>query len=175
MSLLIIYATRNDLLTLLAEVESARAISYTQAGLSGTKQLRSFLRADQIPRLGEVAALSPHHCDRWLIASADAQLTIREVPQRRGGVKFSIDQQLNPDTIAFLPGGQLDAKTFGAGNISTATASPISADLFKTFRKIAGKRWASIQSWAVGPQAEAILDAGGRLSQGLHPNYDLRR
>lgn len=53
-----IFATRKDLLDLLAEIESKRPINYTRAGLLESPPIEPYVAASKIPDLGICRAAS---------------------------------------------------------------------------------------------------------------------
>lgn len=169
------FATRSDLVSLLTGAESNRRVHYAEAGLFDDDTIIVYRSSEEIPKLGEIDTLDPNQGRVLLIADLDVQFSMRAVPQRRGGMKFALDQKENPDTVSLLPGGQFDDQTVVAGNFATCTDSPASLALLGLLNQIAKEKWRKIKSDRVGPQAEAVLDAGGRLTAGLRPEYDLHR
>jgi hypothetical protein len=169
------YATRKDLLDLLDDFESRREVRYAEAGMFDRDDVFVYWTAMEIPNLGAIDAPNPHQGRILLVGGADVQFSMRAVPQRRGGMKFALDQKENPDTVSLLPGGQFDDQTVVAGNFATCTDSAASLALLGLLSQIAKEKWKEIKSYLVGPQAEAVLDAGGRLTAGLRPEYDLHR
>jgi len=169
------FATRNDLLQLLKELEAKRNIHYAEAGVFDSAKVQAYPASYCIPHLGITDVPNPHGGRIILLADSGTEFLMRAVPQRRGGVRYAVDQRENPDTLSLLPGGQLDDRTVVAGNFGTCTQSHASFRLFHILRQRTQKQWSSIKSYAVGPEAEEVLDAGGRLTAGLRPEYDLRR
>lgn len=173
MSLVNFYATQNDLLDLLMDLESKRDICYAEAGMFDNDRVIVYRKAFDIPNLSIVDV--SRNSRMILVGNADINFLPQTVPQRRGGVKFALDQEENPDTLLLLPGGQIDSQTVAAGRFGTCTGSAISSILFRELRGVAMQKWNKIKLYVVGPQAEKILDAGGKLTPGLRPEYDLRR
>jgi len=172
-----IYATRKDLLGLLADVEAACPIHYAQAGMFEHSNLVEYGAAAEIEGLGKLSVPEAGLGPILLIADRDAPFTMEPVPQRRGGVRYAVDQGLNPDSVSIVPGGQYDERTVLAGNIGTCTESQKSVRLLRAIFSIIRKKWTPIRSYAVGPEAVTVLDSGGRLAAGLNfpREYDLRR
>jgi len=172
-----LFATRNDLLDLLNEVEATRPIHYAEAGMFDSPELMVYPSALNIPSLGEIHVQESVQGRILLIADAAVQFVVRPVPQRRGGTRFAIDQKLNPDSVALFPGGQFDSHTLLAGNFGTCTDSEASSSLLGTVEASIRKRWVEIKSYAIGPEAASVLDAGGRLTANLRSpsEYDLQR
>lgn len=171
-----IFATRKDLIDLLVDVESERSIHYVEAGMFVTPEPTQFQSCSQIPVFGAIRVASANLASIYLVADAEISFTIRPVPQRKGGIRYAMDQRMNPDSVALYPGGQFDDRTILAGSIGTCTDSPASLVLLRTIATLIQK-WAEIKSYAVGPEAERILEAGGRLTASLRSprEYDLQR
>lgn len=171
------FATRDDLLELLAEIESARRIHYVEAGMFETAELTVYPSAFHIPDLGLINVHSTVLGLTLLIADVTTCFTCERVPQRRGGVRYTVYQDRNPDTISLRPGGQFDEQTILAGDFGTCTDSPVSAALLRAVARAVRKKWGKAREYWVSQGASAILDDGGRLTADLHSpaEYDLRR
>jgi hypothetical protein len=172
-----IFATRNDLLDLLADVESARSVQYAEAGMFDKPAPATFGSSSEIPGLGTTHATSTNLAPRFLLADAGVPFSVRPVLQRKGGTRYAVDQQKNPDSVALIPGGQFDGQTLLAGSIGTCTNSAVSAALLGAIASVIRRKWVKIQSYAVGPEAARVLDAGGRLTADIWSprEYDLQR
>jgi len=174
-----IFATRTDLLDLLAVVEATRTIHYVEAGMFDKPVPTMYGSASEIPDLGTIYVTDTNLGPIFLLADARVSFVVRPVPQRRGGVRYAMDQQENPDTVSLHQGGQFDDRTILAGSIGTCTESrsEASAALLNVIASVVRRQWVRIQSYAVGPEAEKVLDAGGRLTRSLQSphEYDLRR
>jgi hypothetical protein len=129
----------------------------------------------EIPCAGTTLAKDTNQGPCFLLADAAIPFAVRPVPQRRGGTRYAVDQQKNPDSVALFPGGQFDDRTILAGSIGTCTDSAVSAALLGVIASAIRRQWAEIKSYAVGPEAARVLDAGGRLTANLRSpcEYDL--
>lgn len=170
------FATRNDLLAMLSELEKCCAVLYgTHRSIKST-EVCLYHEASQIEGLGVVSNDRPMLCPTHLIAPRDTTISVRSVVQRnQSDTHHFIDQLNNPDTVAWHTGGQLDSSTLVAGSFSTCTSTRRSLGLLKRIHDLAHRNWNEVKEYYVGPEAEQILDAGGRLSVGLRPEFDLRR
>jgi hypothetical protein len=171
------FATRTDLLDLLGHVDVSLPIHYVEAGMFDKPTLTEYVSASQIPNLGTTKASDSNTGERFLLAYRSTPFLVRPVPQKRGGVRFAIDQQANPDTVAFASGGQFDGRTIVSGYIGSCSNSDVSAELFRTLASLIRQRWSKIRSYSVGPEAVILLDSGGRLTanQRSSREYDLQR
>ena len=171
------FATRCDLLDLLTEVEAGLHVHYCQGGLFDAPRVVEYKHAGDIPDLGFTAEDASIKGTSFLIARQTTVFILREIRQRTGGTRYAIDQLWNPDTVAFAPGGLFDDRTLMAGTFGTCSSCPQSLGLLRLFRKAVRRRWSKIRSYFAGPEAEKILDAGGRLTTDVRAplEYDLRR
>ena len=172
------FATRTDLLALLGDVEAAQPVHYIEAGLLDTPTPAEYGSAREIPGLGTIQVPETNLGKFYLLAYTSIPFTVEPVPQRRGGTLYAVDQLKNPDSVSLHPGGQFDGRTVLAGTIGTCTGSEASAALLRSIASsIRRRRWSKIKSDAVSPEAEIILDAGGRLTASLRfpREYDLQR
>lgn len=169
------FATQQDLRELLQELEAVRDVHYAKAGVLDRKQLDYYTSAAEIPDLGCASTQDPNLDDVLLVADRATPFVIREIKQRRGGVRYAVDQKLNPETISLTPGGSLDPQTVVAGSFATCSKSAASGALMTLVRRLVVKRWVKIKGTFVSPEAENILDTGGRLTFGLSREFDLHR
>lgn len=172
------HATKRDLESLLAAVESQRAIRYTQAGMSDTPDFATFTSCLEIPNLGYAPSGQGVGEPFWLITDAHTEVEIETVPQRRGGVRYGVDPGLNPESVVLWPGGVFEGHVKwrggefngGAvidGQLATAMFNPTSIELLNLFALEARRQFKRIKSFFVGPQAEQLLDAGYRLAHSI--------
>ena len=171
------FATREELLSVLTEIESEVDIHYAEAGMFEIPEVVKYSNSKEIPDLGVSKIGYARGETMMLIGELAREFSLRESPQRRGGVRYAVDQLYNPHTVSLAPGGLFDARTVIAGDIGTCTTSPISVNLFKVCKKIVRRRWNRIHSYYVSNEAEKILDAGGRLTADVKSpaEYDVQR
>jgi hypothetical protein len=113
----------------------------------------------------------------YLVAARALPIEVRPVEQRKGGVKYAVDQAVNPRTIAFHPGGVFEEGCLISGVVSTASPDPASLELMKVFIKELRKRFTKVNAFHVGPRALELLDKGWRLTPTARAprEVDLRR
>ncbi|MGO9444236.1 MAG: hypothetical protein ACLPXB_05580 [Thiobacillaceae bacterium] len=105
-------------------------------------------------------------------------IAVRPVSQRRGGVKYAVDQLVNPQTVVLDGGGMLDAERLIAGYVGTATNDDLATDIYALFAKVIRRKYEKIKSYYVGPEAVQLLDDGVRLTingKVADTTYDLAR
>jgi hypothetical protein len=129
------------------------------------------LRSLGVARTGDA-----NHETKYLIADREIRIEVEDVPQRRGGVKYAIDQQANPKTIVITPGGLFGEGCLIAGQIGTASDDTDSIALYELFHREFKSRFKKVKSYLVGAEARALLDKGWRLTSSIKApiDYDLR-
>jgi hypothetical protein len=158
------FATKRDLESIIMEVESKRMLQYIRAGLFDSPEIFVVVSGLNIPNLGIASHGDQVHEEKYLVDNLDSHITIREVPQFKGGMLYAIDQKINKQTIALRPGGLYQNIAIIAGEVSTCTENPASKELMNLFAQIIRRQFIKIKSFFVGPQAEQFLDVGYRLT-----------
>lgn len=117
------------------------------------------------------------HEQSYLVSSRELPTEVRAVQQRGGGIKYVIDQLVNPKTIVFRPGGLGGDRCLISGQLGTVSSDPISVRIFQLFTREVKKKFAKIKSFYVGKEAERLLNSGWRLttSPKAPRMYDLQR
>jgi hypothetical protein len=158
------FATGADLRALLASVELARPVEYVQAGLfeSPAPHRMSSLLGD--PRLGLSASGDHNHNPSFLVVDRGERVVVRPVPQRRGGVKYAIDQQVNPKSVRIRPSGVFQPNCIIAGDVGTLSEDPKSLGLFELFQKQIRSMFTAVRDNFLGEEALVLLDRGWRLT-----------
>lgn len=172
-----VFATRGDWGSLLSEVESTRPVHYAEAGVLDNPEPVVYRSASEIPSAGAGLATGAKRGVCLLMADVDVSFAVRTVRQKRGGARYAVDQQSNPDTVAVFLGRQVGDQTILSGSVGTCTESKASAALLRILASAIRRKWVGIKSYGVGPEAVRVLDAGGRLTANLRSprEYDLQR
>jgi hypothetical protein len=94
-----------------------------------------------------------------------------------GSVRYLFDQLENDASITFNPAGLWGNDLLLHGRLATVWDDEVSQTLMKQFAKPLRKSFRKIKAFWVGPEAEAMLDAGKRLTIGAQSprDFDLRR
>ena len=171
------FAAGRDLAGALGAIERAHRLKYVEAGLFDTDARRESPTASDLPDLS-IATHGDTNLEReFLVSWRDEPVVSRQVPQRRGPTRFALDQLMNPNTIAFRPGGAFGSTALIAGRVATVSDSAGSRALFKVFADELKRRFSRVKSYYVGDEAAKLLDSGCRLTASVRspPTYDLRR
>lgn len=166
------FATKDDLSELLEAVKSERQLQFVVGGMfdeapdvETTKSLLGSLESS-----AKAEAI-------YLLFVPGTPIEIRRVEQRRGGVRYAVDQLANPTTVVLRPGGQFNEQCLLAGQLGTASDDPNSLALFHATSKHVKRLFTKIKTFYVGKEASELLDNGWRLIANAKspPLYDLRR
>jgi hypothetical protein len=170
------FASANDILPVLEQVDSRHSLIYTPMGLFESPKVLVVTQGVNIPTL-KVNVPGPNalHSQRYLVTPADVVVQIREVPQTSGGLRYAFDQLINPDSIEFTPGGFYSSEILVYGRVGTVSDSKIAKALYRSFANAIKKQFVRIRAFWVGPQAEKLLHQGCRLTAGAQcpREYDL--
>jgi hypothetical protein len=159
------FATKQDIETVVRNVESNLSLKYIQSGLFDTEEIQPFSSLLMEPGLGHAIAGDNNHCKRYLVTLQNIEIQIRTVPQRRGGVKYAIDSVLNPISITMAPGGVFREGILVEGSIRTISKDVDALKIYKTFEKHIKSNFKRIQEYYVGLEAHIYLKNGWRLTQ----------
>src|SRR5438552_12252205 len=151
------FATIADLDSLIRRVESARRLHYALTGLFDSPNPVTVQCLLDAPNSGCGAVGDVNQSPGYLVAGREISIEVRPVPQRRGGVKYAVDQNANPKTIAFRPGGVFGESCLIAGQVGTTSDDPSSLDLFQSFSKEIRHQFTKIRSFYVGKEAGELL------------------
>jgi len=171
------FATKRDIEPLLVAIESKHEIKYVRAGNSDSPEVVTLSSGLQIPNLGIAESGDWNHNQWWLLMKPSATVQTRTISLRRGGTRYAIDQRLNPNSIAFEPGGIFQDNVVIGGTAGTISDEPVSRELINLFTRETRRQFTRIRSFFVGPEAEKLLDKGYRLTTDTRSTqeYDLAR
>lgn len=172
-----IFATRRDLEPGITSIESLRSLQYALCGMYESPRLtlhRSLLLVDHLG----VSLTGDHITDaRYLVLGSEHEVHVRRVPQTDGKMVYAVDQMENPASITFQPGGIYRDGSLVCGHIETIAVDRDASSLLRDFSRAVTKGFKKIGVYRVGPEAQRLLDEGGRLTSNVKspPEYDLRR
>ncbi|MGO8836720.1 MAG: hypothetical protein ACLQQ0_04805 [Limisphaerales bacterium] len=170
------FATAADLEALLRVIETKEELQFVRTGLFDVpiqNRLLTLFDAD----LGIAVKGDNNQEASYLVAYRIDSIQTRTVPQHGGGVKYAIDQQANPKTIVFRPGGVFSDACIIAGHMGTTSEESASLALFKLFSNEIKRQFVKVKSFYAGNKAVELLDKGWRLTGSVNspPSYDLKR
>jgi hypothetical protein len=170
------YATSSDLSPLLSSLEMQRELQYTLTGLFETDTLKTYLSYANIPDFGRPDHPTAVANQSYLMAIQGTVMRSQLVPQRAGGVRFSVDQRLNADTVVFWPGGLYGNDVLLYGQAGTVSDTITSKNLYGLIAKLFRERFQQVEEYLVGPEALDLCKAGVRLALSVStpPKFDLK-
>ena len=170
------YATADDLLPIFERVERKHDLSYTLTELLYSPVLTQVRLGALLPSLRSPAPYRNAVAGpQYLVTPAEAAVHVRDVPQRSGGVRYAVDQLINPDSIIVQHGGFFRPDVLLYGRVGTVSDTDFSRRVYRAFSSAIAKQFVRVRSFYVGPQAHALLGQGCRLTIGEDSpvEYDL--
>ena len=169
------FATRADLEPGVRKVECERKPQYALCGLFDSPAITSYASLLDVEDLG--INLTGDHITGpcYLVAKAFQRIEVRLVPQRRGGIKYAIDQVDNPRSITILPGG-IHAGCLLPGQIGTVTEDSEALSLFQEYSRALTKGFKKARGYVIGPDALRLMAEGTRLTTSVRSpaEYDVK-
>ncbi len=125
------FATRNDILKALKEIELLRKIKYIKCGAYDSKD---YLIYDSIDNIGNLSVnmSGNHQSESYLVLDASLPVVVREAKQNTGGIKYFIDQMKNKTSIVFWPGGFYEKHYLIWGHTATILDNKVSQEYIRT-------------------------------------------
>jgi hypothetical protein len=180
-----IFATRSDLEQGLRVFEAEVGVKYVRCDLYYGPTFEQYFSLLDWEGLGSNNTGDHITGPCFLALKRDVQVNAEAVPQNAtpsaavGKVRYDVNQKLNPDSVSFLPGGIFnDQRVLVCGHIGTASGSPISLSLYKTFVKAITKGFEKVGAYRVGRKAASLMHEGYRMvTIGINSprKYDLAR
>jgi hypothetical protein len=171
------YAMRTDYEPVLRAIEAKHRLQYVLTGLFQAPTLKVYRSGLDIENLGIALKGDSGFEPCYMVLDASIKIEIRAIPQRRGGTRYAVDNDLYPSAITFWPGGRYDDKHMIQGEVGTGTDDPDSIALYRLFAREIKKRFTRIRNCWLGPEALQFLDNGGCLTPDVErsPDYCLKR
>jgi hypothetical protein len=168
------FATASDLLS----VEARHVVVYTPFNHLNESKATHFRTAQNLPTLFQPQpSESSVNGPAYLVTEASAEVALRQLPRYDGHDRWSVDQLANPDSTVLRHGGMYGTKVLLQGDVRTAHRTSVAMRLQRAFDAAIRKHFVKIRAFYVGPEAEALLDSGCRLTAAEQspPEFDLRR
>jgi hypothetical protein len=157
------FASGGDLLPVLEAVEREVPLKYVLMGQFPKKEFESFSSGIEIPYLGQSTTESASSGRSFLVAGRAVPIDVRPI-KTTFGIRYSLDQLGNPDTVTLSPGGRWGEDVVLNGRVATVSDSPSAQERMKVFNRAIKKHFGKIKAFYVGPEASILLDAGKRLT-----------
>jgi hypothetical protein len=172
------YSSKDDLHNGLKRLEEHCEVSYIRTGLFDAPQLERYSSYKEIENIGISLDGRIESLPTYLIVESDEVVVPKEIPQRRGGVRYSLNSRVFPSSVTFTPSGSFEEKCIIYGTLSGLEATNAkSIMLYKAFEKHVLKGFKKIKSFKVSPQALVGMDSGIRMTCNInaHQSMDLAK
>lgn len=172
----VIYATKDDWLNLDLVSIFTNVSIYRTGMFDSLKSTSSIDLKELLDNIGIAKNGDWNYNDTYLIMPKESSLSVREVPQREGGIRYAIDQLVNPQSIVLNCGGLFEEKVLVASYIGTVNYKHESKKLYKQLFKPIKKHFRKVRGNWVGEGAYSLLLKGTRLVaiSSMHEAYDLK-
>lgn len=149
------FATKSDLSSGLQKIENNLTLKYVQFGLFDSPNPMIYNSAFEICTLGYSITGDTVQDERYLVFNQASSIDIKQIQQRRGGVKYEISQDNNPNSLVFSPGGLYDNDFIVAGSVSTNSNESETLEVYKKFTSLLTKGFKKVSGsrYYVGPEA----------------------
>ena len=128
------FATKNDLYVNIKALEGLRSIKYVRATYYDSQNYTMCNSVDDLTNLG-INCTGEQQDESYLVLDSTTNVIGRCISLESGGVRFSVDQSVNPLSIEFWPGGFYKEDTLVHGLVATVSESEKAKDLLKFFTK----------------------------------------
>jgi hypothetical protein len=166
------FATKDDLLYVLRNLEVSRPIKYTRAGQLIGLVPEIWKSGNDLPQLGKATGDQAVACDPFLIIEEGSSVQIESRSMFNGQERFDVDQSMNPDSVVLLPGGQWIDGAIISGSIATISTSPTSQALMRSAHSAVKQHFTRVRAFWVGPEALVALRSGKRLTYAIQSPSD---
>lgn len=157
------FAEWADIEPLIKDAESKMDIHYYLTGSFDNPEIQHYMSFEETPSPGRVSHGDWNHHDDYLIMPRDTEVAIREVPQRKGGIRYLVDQLANSKSVALKIGGIFQEGILVGGRLATGSVNEFSLDFYKLLSTMLKKKFTRIGTFYVGKNAESRLREGWRL------------
>lgn len=133
------FVTKEDLHKIIQNVEQTISLKYVMDHLYDSTRFQIYHSFEQYEGFG-MNRSGDHQTDLFFIFERNCPIVLKQVPQFEGGIKYSLGQDLNKDSITFWPGGLYQDQFLIMSHIGTISNSPESLKLFDIFKKVIKKQ-----------------------------------
>ena len=173
----VFYATAEDVGEVLSGLEAMQAFQYTQTGMFTQRERPIMDSFREIPGFGIAVHPTAAGNPSFLMALRGESVESEEIPQKAGGVLYSVVQRSCPNAIFLKPGGRYGVDVILNGMVGTVSIAPQSLTLYRIVAKVFQQKFSPVNEFLVGPRALQAWNAGARLTIAVQspPEFNLRR
>lgn len=173
---ILFFSTREDIESIMKSIEKKHQVKYFEMGLFDLKPDSCIQSVSDIQTFGYSRTGDWNKDLRLIVLQEETTVSIREVVQRTGDVKFAIDTLENQNSVFIQFGGIYQEGILLAGSCGTVFYNDFSKLFYNDFSKELKKEYKKIGSFYVGKEAEKKLEQGWRLVTNVRSpkEYDLK-
>ncbi len=160
---ILFFADVADMQSIIEEMEAAGSNHYFLAGLFDDETPKKYDSLLETPGWGYVANGDWNHNPSYIILPRSEDVKLRVVPQKKGGIKYAVDQLQNPISCVIRPCGIFADNILVGGLMGSISSSDFSTTLIKAFGSLVKAKFKVIGQFYVGDGAKAKLHGGWRL------------
>jgi hypothetical protein len=170
------YATREDLLRVLRDVEQAQELAYVRTGDCEGPDPNLYHQADQLDGLGISHTGEMLREPSYFILPSKVQIQVDPIPRSVGGVRYYVGARLNTDAINLISGGTFTELAIVEGQLRLFTDSKLAMEVFRLCKSAMRKRFNRYGGILIGHHALDLHRGGRRLVQSIKspPEWDIR-
>lgn len=174
---ILFFATSIDLIEIIKSMEATTDIIFYEMGLFNEPSITCYKTVSEIPNFGICVEGDWNKDRRFLVMPATMPLKIREIPQRKGGIKYAVDALENQVSICFQFGGIFQDNALIPGSCDATFLTDFSEHIFKFFSLKVKRDFKKIEGYYVGKDGLEKLQLGWRLVTNvkLSKDFDLKR
>lgn len=128
------YFTKTDLIEIIQCIESENSFKYINGLYSDTKNFITLNTLEEYEYLG-IDLLGTRMSQFFMVLDRHEELDYKEIKLTAGGVRYSLVQERNKNSIILRPSGIYDNEYLIVGMISTISSSAESMKIFNVFEK----------------------------------------
>jgi hypothetical protein len=159
-----VFGTKDDWIPGLTKIEAEFRPKYARLGLFESSEAQAFSSLAALPELGISLFGSYPTGQVYFIVPNEISLSMRAIPQNRGGLLYSIDMGKNEVCIQFCPGGKFQEGCLISGLLACTSESAEATRFFSEISSHLLKGFEQVRDYRVGPEAIRLLDGGFRLT-----------
>lgn len=146
-------ATKNDWLSVFQQIRDSNKLKFYPCGVHMSTEV-SACSLEAIPDLG-VALKGFSISEPAYLASAEEKMVFRKFQLLEGGMRYSLDQSLNPQSFILIPAGIFQGAYFVAGEISSIYKDGLAVTIARHAISYIRRHWFS-DEFCIGPECYSL-------------------
>lgn len=168
------YCLKEEFKIIFKYLETTFKVKYAKAGLLDEKSYCFTSLSENFDY--EVISSDWNSLDKYLILRDEDDLINREVLQRKGGIKFAVDQLENNNSLVLFLGGLYKEEAIIASKIVSISKDLFPKEFMKELSKYLKKEFVNVNGFYVSKSALDFYRKGVRLTTDAKSSnlYDLK-